>query len=83
MVIPAPVLDCEACCLAAYEAVARLDGVRQAIATFKNGGKVLTLIAPAKVDRSKREEALRKAGVSRSQEVSAAAARTPSPAGAL
>lgn len=61
--IPAPVLDCKACCLAAYEAVARLDGVERATATFEGGGKVTALIDPAKVDRAKLEEALRRVGV--------------------
>ncbi|HEY1190436.1 MAG TPA: hypothetical protein VGE74_22575 [Gemmata sp.] len=61
--IPAPVLDCKACCLAAYEAVARIDGVEQATATFKNGGTVRALIDPTKTDRAKLEDALRKIGV--------------------
>lgn len=61
--IPAPVLDCKACCLAAYEAVARIDGVEQATATFKDGGKVTALIDPTKTDRAKLEEALVRIGV--------------------
>ncbi|MDY3552975.1 hypothetical protein R5W24_002065 [Gemmata sp. JC717] len=63
VVIPAPILDCKACCLAAYEAVAKIDGVEQATATFKDGGKVTALIDPAKTDRAKLEDALRSAGV--------------------
>ncbi|AWM40193.1 hypothetical protein C1280_26440 [Gemmata obscuriglobus] len=63
VVIPAPVLDCKACCLAAYEAVAKIDGVEQATATFKDGGKVTALIDPTRTDRAKLEDALRGAGV--------------------
>ncbi len=62
VVIPTAVLDCKACCLAAYEAVAALDGVVQATASFKEG-RVTALIDPTKTDRAKLEEALRKKGV--------------------
>ncbi|VTT98285.1 copper-exporting p-type atpase a : : HMA [Gemmataceae bacterium] len=55
-------LDCRACELAAYEGIARLDGVAQATASFKDG-KVTALIDPAKTDRAKLEDALRKRGV--------------------
>ena len=52
-------LDCKACCLAAYEAVAGIDGVEQATASFKDG-LVTALIDPAKTDKAKLEDALRK-----------------------
>lgn len=54
--------DCKACNLAAYEAVANVDGVYQATASFK-GGRVTVLFDPTKTDRAKLEEALRKKGV--------------------
>jgi hypothetical protein len=54
--------DCKACNFAAYEAVAAVDGVYQATASFKDGG-VIALIDPAKTDESKLEDALRKKGV--------------------
>jgi copper chaperone CopZ len=60
--IPAGGLDCKACCLAAYEIVAGIDGVEQATASFKEG-KVTALIDPARTDRAKLEETLRKRGV--------------------
>jgi copper chaperone CopZ len=62
VVIPASGCDCKACCLAAYESVASLDGVYQATATFKDG-RITALIDPAKTDRAKLEDALRKRGV--------------------
>jgi copper chaperone CopZ len=62
-VIPAAGLDCKACCLAAYEAVAAIDGVEQATASFKEG-KITALIDPARTDPAKLEDALRKKGVS-------------------
>ena len=62
VVIPVEGLDCKACCLAAYEAVANVDGVYQATASFKER-KVTALIDPAKTDRAKLEDALRKKGV--------------------
>jgi len=62
VVIPAAGLDCQACCLAAYEAIAGLDGVEQATASFKDG-RVTARIDPAKTDRAKLEDALRKKGV--------------------
>ncbi len=62
VVIPAAGLDCKACCLAAYEAIATIDGVEQATASFKDG-KVTALIDPTKTDKSKLEEALKKKGV--------------------
>jgi copper chaperone CopZ len=62
VVIPAAGLDCKACSLAAYEAVAAIEGVVQATASFKEG-KVTALFDPAKTDRAKLEDALRKKGV--------------------
>lgn len=62
VVIPVAGLDCKACCLAAYEIVARIDGVEQATASFKDG-KVTARIDPAKTDRAELEMALRKRGV--------------------
>jgi len=62
VVIPVAGLDCKACCLAAYESVAAIDGVEQATASFKEG-RVTALIDPARADRAKLEDALRKKGV--------------------
>jgi hypothetical protein len=55
-------LDCKACCLAAYEAVADVDGVYQATASFKDG-RVTALIDATKTDRTKLEDALKRKGV--------------------
>ena len=60
--IPVAGLDCKACCLAAYEIVARIDGVEQATASFKDG-KITARIDPARTDRAELEMALRKRGV--------------------
>lgn len=62
VVIPAAGLDCKACCLAAYEIVAAVDGVEQATASFKDG-RITALIDPARTTRAKLEEALTKRGV--------------------
>jgi copper chaperone CopZ len=62
VVIPVGGLDCKACCLAAYEIVAQVDGVMQATASFKDG-RVTAKFDPSKTDRAKLEEALRKRGV--------------------
>ncbi|MFM8273500.1 MAG: cation transporter [Gemmata sp.] len=62
VVFPVAGLDCKACCLAAYEAVAAIDGVEQATASFKEG-RVTALIDPAKTSKEKLEEALKKKGV--------------------
>lgn len=62
IVIAAEGLDCKACCLAAYEAVANIDGVYRATASFKER-RITALIDPTKTDRAKLEEALRKKGV--------------------
>lgn len=55
-------LDCKACTLAAYEAVAKLDGVEQANASFRTG-LVTAWIDPEKTDRAKLEAALTQKGV--------------------
>jgi copper chaperone CopZ len=62
VVIPVAGLDCKACCLAAYEIVAQVDGVVQATASFKDG-RVTAKVDPSKADQAKLEEALRKRGV--------------------
>ena len=51
-------LDCKGCAFAAYEAVAKLDGVEQATASFKIG-LVTALIDPKKTDRAAIEAALK------------------------
>jgi copper chaperone CopZ len=55
-------LDCKGCCLAAYEAVAKVEGVEQATASFKDG-LVTASIDPAKTNRAALEAALKKARV--------------------
>lgn len=55
-------LDCKACSLAAYESIYKLDGVERATASFKEG-LVTAHIDPAKTDRAKLEDALKKRGV--------------------
>lgn len=54
--------DCKGCSYAAYRMVAQLPGVEYATASFK-AGKVTALIDPAKTDKAKLEEALKKGGV--------------------
>lgn len=54
--------DCKGCCLAAYEAVMKVEGVEQATVSFRDG-RVTALIDPAKVERAALEEALKKKGV--------------------
>ncbi|MBC8114980.1 MAG: hypothetical protein H7062_11410 [Candidatus Saccharimonas sp.] len=56
--IPVVGLDCKACCLAAYEAIYKIDGVEQATASFKDG-RVTALIDPEKTNRQALEEALK------------------------
>lgn len=51
--------DCKGCNLAAYEAIASIDGVEQATVSLKDR-RLTALIDPAKTDQSKLEEALRK-----------------------
>ena len=55
-------LDCKACCLAAYEAVFKLEGVERATASFKEG-RMTVLIDPEKTDRAKLEAVLKQRGV--------------------
>lgn len=55
-------LDCKGCELSAYEAVAKLEGVEQATASFKDG-KVGARIDPAKTSRDALVEALKKRNV--------------------
>jgi copper chaperone CopZ len=55
-------LDCKGCALAAYESVARIDGVVQATASFK-AGLVTAKFDPEKTNRAALEEALVKARV--------------------
>lgn len=55
-------LDCKACGLAAYEAVAKLDGVEQATVSFRDG-RVTAWIDTEKTERGKLEAALTKLGV--------------------
>ena len=54
-------LDCKACSLAAYEIVAKLEGVERATASFKDG-RVTALIDPTKIKRAALEDALKKRG---------------------
>ncbi len=60
--IPVAGLDCKACCLGAYDAIYKLEGVERATASFREG-RVTALIDPAKIDRAKLEDALKKRGV--------------------
>jgi copper chaperone CopZ len=62
VVIPVAGLDCKACCLAAYEAIANIDGVYQATASFKEG-RITALIDPAKTNIEMLSSALRSKGV--------------------
>lgn len=60
--IPVVGLDCKACSFACYEIVARLEGVEQATASFKDG-RVTALIDPKRTDKSKLEAALKQRNV--------------------
>ncbi|MST00672.1 MAG: cation transporter [Pedosphaera sp.] len=51
-------LDCKGCALAAYESIAKLDGVEQATVNFKVG-LVTAMIDPKKTDRAALEAALK------------------------
>ena len=62
VVIPVAGLDCKACAFGAYEAVARIDGVEQATASFKER-KVTARIDPEKTSKDALEGALRRAQV--------------------
>jgi copper chaperone CopZ len=55
-------LDCKGCALAAYESVARIEGVVQATASFKDG-LVSAKFDPEKTNREALEAALMKARV--------------------
>jgi copper chaperone CopZ len=55
-------LDCKGCAFAAYESVARIEGVEQATASFKDG-LVTAKVDPEKTNRGALEEALTKARV--------------------
>ena len=55
-------LDCKGCALAAYEAVAKIDGVDQATCSFKDG-LVTAKFDPEKTNREALEAALVKARV--------------------
>jgi len=54
--------DCKDCNLAAYEAVASIDGVEQVTVSLKNG-RLTALIDPSKTDQAKLEKSLAKKGV--------------------
>ena len=60
--IPVVGLDCKACCLAAYEAIYKLEGVERATASFKDG-LVTAWIDSEKTDRTKLEAALKQRNV--------------------
>ena len=60
--IPVLGLDCQGCCLSAYESIFRIEGVEQATASFKDG-LMTALIDPAKTNRAALEDALKKRGV--------------------
>jgi copper chaperone CopZ len=55
--IPIVGLDCQACSLAAYEILTRVDGVQQATANFRTG-RATAWIDPARTDRAKLMQAL-------------------------
>jgi cation transport ATPase len=61
--IPVSGCHCKACDLALYDITARVEGVEQAQASFKEG-KARALIDPTKTDRDKIIAALKKRGVS-------------------
>ena len=51
--------DCQACGLAAYEIVAKIEGVAQAAVSFREG-RITALIDPEKTNRAALEDALKK-----------------------
>ena len=57
--IPAAGLDCKACCLAAYEAINRIDGVEVATASFRDG-LITAWIDPTKTSRDALKAVLKK-----------------------
>ena len=60
--IPVAILDCKACCLAAYESIYKIPGVAAATASFKEG-RVTALIDSNRTDRVAIEDALKKRNV--------------------
>ena len=60
--IPVAGLDCQACCLATYESIYKLDGLIQASVSYREG-KVTALIDPEKTDRAAMVTALKARGV--------------------
>jgi len=54
--------DCKGCNLAAYDAIAMIDGVEQATVSLKDG-RLTALIDLSKTDREKLQESLTKRGV--------------------
>lgn len=60
--IPVAGLDCRGCELGTYEAIAKIDGVEQATASYKEG-RVTARIDPAKTTREALVEALKKRNV--------------------
>lgn len=61
--IPVAGLDCPGCDLAAYESIAKIDGVERATASFREG-KVTARIDPERTSREALIEALKKRRVS-------------------
>jgi copper chaperone CopZ len=57
--IPVAGLDCKACCLTAYEAINRIDGVEVATASFRDG-LVTAWIDPTKTSRDALKAVLKK-----------------------
>lgn len=55
-------LDCKGCCLALYDSVAKIEGVEQATASFKES-RLTALIDPEKTTREALVEALKKRSV--------------------
>ena len=55
-------LDCKGCCLALYDSVAKIEGVEQATASFKES-RLTALIDPEKTNKAALEEALKKRNV--------------------
>jgi copper chaperone CopZ len=56
-------LGCKGCCLALYDSVAKIEGVEQATASFKES-KLTALIDPEKTNREALIDALKKRNVS-------------------
>ena len=60
--IPVLGLECQACCLSAYEAIFKIDGVEQATCSFKES-RMTALIDPEKTNQAALEDALKKRNV--------------------